>query len=234
MKAFGVRPRLAWLGTALALVMSACSVDPQLAGNLSGKLGERGGSPSPNPASSASATPGSGINAAIEKDKSPSPSPMVTASPTPSPAPTQPDPTETPADPTPEPTPTATPTPEPTPSPTPTPTPTPAPHAVSVAVSPAQATINSSPKSGPPAPGFVTSVRLAAVVTMSDGATHSNVVWTSADARRAVVGQDGKVTAPSTATAGDVFVTATASDSTVSGKATVTVVTDGRVNVVVE
>ncbi|MNU10999.1 hypothetical protein D3C72_2585190 [compost metagenome] len=69
---------------------------------------------------------------------------------------------------------------------------------------------------------------------MSDGATHGNVLWSSSNNQRAVVGSDGTVTAPSTATPGTVTITATAAGSQISSSATITVTAFGQVDVIVE
>lgn len=177
-------------------------------------------SPSDPPVATASATPSA--TPTVE----PTPDPTPEESPT-DPPDAQPDPTPEPS-PTPEPTPTATPTPEPSPTPTPGPT------VLRVVVSPSSATLNAGAPSGSNASGFVSSLRLSATVTMSDGSTHSQVAWASLDPQRVVVAPDGTVRALATATPGEVSIIATAVGSTVSGSATVTVTSNGRVNVIVE
>ncbi|MBM3267295.1 MAG: Ig-like domain-containing protein [Candidatus Sericytochromatia bacterium] len=125
-------------------------------------------------------------------------------------------------------------TPSPTPTPTPTPTPQPTAFPTSVKVAPKTGELNAKAPTGTNLPGFVSTMKLSVVVTLSDAATTSVVDWTSSDPLRVTVGSDGTVTALASASPGDVTITATAKGSSLSDKATITITTKGRLDVTVE
>ena len=200
-------------------------------GGTGGSAGQ-GATPSPTPTPSPSSAP----------TPSPTPSSAPTATPTPSysfgtPGPASPGPTPTPTL-TPSPTPTApgstpTPTPAVTSSPTPSASPTPL-AALQVVVSPGVAVLDVPAPQGSDAPGYVSAVQLAATVTMADGTTNSAVTWASSDTSRATVDASGLVAAAASAPPGQVIVTATASGSTASGSATISIRSDGTVDLMVQ
>lgn len=185
----------------------------------------RTGSP---PASTA--PPGSGNSKEVGGDIKPETSPQPTGSPfRPTPAPT---PSPTPRRTLP-PEQTEDPTPTPSPSATPTPTPEPTAFPVDVVVSPSSATLNAQAPGGSNAGGYVSTVQLEAVVSLSDSATNSAVVWTSSDPGRVPVSASGLVTAQSSASAGEVTITATAGNG-LTDTAVIHVTTKGRINVIVQ
>lgn len=186
----------------------------------------RGATTSPSPVASGSGS-SSGVDGGIDPQSSARPSATPfrpTPVPTPNPTPRRtlpPEPTDSP---------TGSPAPTSTPAPTPTPEPTAFP--VGVAIWPKIYTLNAQAPGGGNAAGYVSTVQLRAVVTLSDSATNSLVVWTSSDPGRVPVSESGLVTAMASASAGQVVITATTANG-LTDTATIEVTRKGRLNAIV-
>lgn len=118
-------------------------------------------------------------------------------------------------------------------SPSPDPTPSPA-RATALAIDPSSLTLYA-PSVGATSLGLTTTARLAATVTLADGGTSSAVLWTSGNDRAVTVGPDGTVTVQPGAGPQIVEIRAVAqADPKRSGKALVTIRSDGSLGVTVQ
>jgi uncharacterized protein YjdB len=98
-------------------------------------------------------------------------------------------------------------------------------------ISPKSATLHVPAPNGENAPGFVSTQQFHATVVMSYGPAHGDVTWSSSDPSLAEVTLGGLLTARK---AGTVTLSATTQGSTKRAIATVTILAEGQVHVIVK